>query len=309
MRFNSWLFLAPLMTGVLEEEMSIRINQSLVPEFIIQRQAESLMENVAKGMPGKPKEVVRLAAYDLAKERIIDQTLMAQESKKRKYEIDPEEVKKGMRKWIRENGGKKIFAKKTHPLIKNQNDLREEIISQIQFNRLLEDESTCPMITEDEARSYYESRPDQFRSEETVTASHLLKKASSEEEFDEAEKQVEIIRKKILKGEDFKTLVRVESDDSVQDGNLGTFGRGKMVPAFEKAAFQLEVGELSQPVRSPFGWHLILLKDRTEGQLIPFEEMKNKIQNYLTERKKDKVFEEYLDGLRNDAEIVEIDEK
>ena len=68
------------------------------------------MENVAKGMPGKPKEVVRLAAYDLAKERIIDQTLMAQESKKRKYEIDPEEVKKGMRKWIRENGGKKTVS-------------------------------------------------------------------------------------------------------------------------------------------------------------------------------------------------------
>ena len=286
--------------------MSVKVNQNTIPDWAITRQAEALFENVARGMPGKPREVIELAAFDLAKERMIDQALMAQESKRRNYLVDPAELAHGMKQWLKQNGGKKAFQKNKHPLIKDQQDLKKEITSQIQFNRLLEEESACSPVPEKDALEYYESRPDLFRTEETLTASHLLKKASTEEEFVEKEQAVLALRKKIEQGMDFVEAVREESDDAVNDGHLGTFGKGRMVPEFETVAFSLAKGELSQPVRTQFGWHLILLRERTQPQITPFEEMREKIVEYLTERRKDKVFEEFLDRLKSEATIEEV---
>jgi peptidyl-prolyl cis-trans isomerase C len=286
--------------------MSLKVNERLIPDWAIERQAEVLFESVARSMPGKPREVIQLAAIDMAKDRLVDQTLMAEESKRRNYKVDPVEVNKGMKQWLRQNGGKKALEKGKNPLIKSQDDLRREITSQIQFNRLLEEESNCDPVTEEEARKYYDSRPDLFSTEPLVTASHILKKASSEAEFEQAEKEVAILRARIEEGEDFVELVRKESDDSQNDGHLGEFGRGRMVPPFEKAAFALKVGELSQPVRTQFGWHLIQLHERSEPVLTPFEEVREQVIEYLQERRKDKVFEEFLDGLKEKAEITEV---
>ena len=286
--------------------MSLKVNERLIPDWAIERQAEALFDNLARSMQGKPREVIQLAALDMAKDRLIDQTLMADESKRRNYKVDPAEVNKGMKQWLRQNGGKKALEQGKNPLIKNQEDLRREITSQIQFNRLLEEESSCEPVTEEEARKYYDSRPDLFSTEPLLTASHILKKASSEPEFEEAEKEVAILRARIEEGEDFVEVVRKESDDSQNDGHLGQFGRGRMVPPFEKAAFALEVGELSQPVRTQFGWHLLKLHERTEPKVTPFEEIREQVIEYLQERRKDKVFDEFLDGLKQKAEITEV---
>ena len=133
-----------------------------------------------------------------------------------------------------------------------------------------------------------------------------MKKASTESEFEEAEKGVAILRARLEEGEDFAELVRKESDDAQNDGHLGQFGRGRMVPPFEKAAFALEVGQLSQPVRTQFGWHLIKLHERTEPEVTPFEKIGQQVIEYLQERRKDQVFDEFLDGLKKKAEITEV---
>lgn len=286
--------------------MSIKVNDQVIPSWAIERQAQSLYEQVARGMQGKPQEVIQLAAIDLAKERMIDQSLMAQESNRRKYQIDPEEVNKGMKRWMRENGGKKAIEKAKHPAIKDRDDLRREILAQLRYNRLLEEESSCDIPTEEEAREYYDNRPDLFTSEEMVSASHILKKASSDEEFENAEKEILSIRDRLLGGEDFVKCVQEESDDGGNDGNLGTFGKGRMVPEFEEAAFSLEPDQLSEPVKTQFGWHVIKLHEKQEPKLTPFDELKEKIIEYLHERKKDKVFDSFLDELKAKATIEEV---
>ncbi len=286
--------------------MAIKVNDQLIPSWAIERQAQSLFDQVAKGMQGRPQEVIQLAAIDLAKERMIDQSLMAQESSRRKYQIDPEEVNKGIKRWMKENGGKKAIEKAKHPAIKNREDLRREILAQLRYNRLLEEESSCEIPTEKEAREYYENRPDLFTSEEMVSASHILKKASSEKEFKVAEEQIQAIRQRLLSGEDFVKCVQEESDDGGNDGNLGSFGKGRMVPEFEKVAFSLEPDQLSEPVKTQFGWHLVKLHEKQEPKITPFDELKEKIIEYLHERKKDKVFDSFLDDLKAKATIEEV---
>jgi peptidyl-prolyl cis-trans isomerase C len=207
---------------------------------------------------------------------------------------------------MKQNGGKKAFEKINNPMIKNHDDLKRELSDQMRFNQLLEDESKCEDVSEEDALKYYEDRPELFRMEEQLSASHLLKMAKSEEEFDQALEAVSALRVRLKKGEDFTELVRVESDDKGNDGNLGTFGRGRMVPEFEQAAYALKPGELSEPVKTQFGWHLIQLHERIPEKITPFDEIKQKVVQYLTERKKDKVFEQFLDGLKARAKIEEI---
>ena len=176
----------------------------------------------------------------------------------------------------------------------------------MRFNQLLEDESKCEPVSEKDALKYYEDRPELFRTEEMLAASHVLKMAKTDVEFEKALEDVKVLRERLLTGEDFTELVRAESDDKGNDGNLGTFGKGRMVPEFEKAAYALEAGELSEPVRTQFGWHLIQLHEKIPSKVTAFEEIKEKVIEYLTERKKDKVFEEFLDGLKAQATIEEV---
>ena len=286
--------------------MSIKINNQVIPDWAIERQAEALFENVARGMPGKPREIIMMSALDLAKDRLIDQALMAQESRRRKYKVDSVELQKKIKLWMKQNGGKKAFEKIKNPMIQNHDDLKRELSDQMRFNQLLEEESQCDPVSETDALKYYEDRPELFRSEEQLSASHLLRMAKSEEEFEKALEDVKALRERLQKGEDFTELVRAESDDKGNDGNLGTFGKGRMVPEFEEAAYGLEVGELSEPVRTQFGWHLILLHEKIPAKITAFDDIKEKVIEYLTERKKDKVFEDFLDGMKAQATIEEV---
>ena len=286
--------------------MSIKINDQVIPDWAIERQAEALFENVARGMPGKPREIIMMSALDLAKDRLIDQALMAQESRRRKYKVDSVDLQKRIKQWMKQNGGKKAFEKIKNPMIRNHDDLKRELSDQMRFNQLLEEESQCEQISEAEALQYYQDRPELFRTEELLSASHFLKMGKTEEEFDQSLEAVKSIRQRMEKGEDFTELVRAESDDKGNDGNLGTFGKGRMVPEFEQAAYALKPGELSHPVKTQFGWHLIQLHDRIAPKVTPFDDIKEKVIEYLTERKKDKVFEAFLDRLKAEAIIEEV---
>ncbi len=303
LRLQSWQVESKKIEDIV---MSIKINDQIIPDWAIERQAEALFENVAKGMPGKPREIIMISALDLAKERLIDQALMAQESRRRKYKVDSVELQKKIKLWMKQNGGKKAFEKIKNPMIQNHDDLKRELSDQMRFNQLLEEESQCDPVSETDALKYYEDRPELFRSEEQLSASHLLKMAKSEEEFEKALEDVKALRERLQKGEDFTELVRAESDDKGNDGNLGTFGKGRMVSEFEEAAYGLESGELSEPVRTQFGWHLILLHEKIPAKITAFDDIKEKVIEYLTERKKDKVFEDFLDGMKAQASIEEV---
>ena len=286
--------------------MAIKVNEHIIPDWAIERQAQSLLEQVAKSMPGKPREVIQLAAMDMAKDRMVDQALMAQESQSRNYKVDPEKLNLEMKKWISENGGKKAFSKGKHPVIKTQDDLRKEIANQIQFNLLLEEESRAEIVTEEEAKKYYDTRQDLFQTEILLTASHILKMAQTEDEFAIAEKKIIEIKKQLHEGENFIELVKQESDDAQNNGHLGTFGKGRMVPPFEKAAFALDPGEISEPVKTQFGWHLILLHEKKEPEVTQFVDVKEKIIEYLGEKRKDAAFDQFLDRLKSKADVTEV---
>lgn len=137
--------------------------------------------------------------------------------------------------------------------------------------------------SDEEAKTYYESNAAQFEKAAEVSARHIL--------VDDEEK-IKDVKVEIEGGLDFsEAATKYSSCPSNQaGGSLGSFSKGKMVPEFEEAAFNLEIGQLSEPVKTQFGYHLIMVDSKTEGGTMSFEEVKDGIKQNLLNQKQ---FEAY----------------
>lgn len=158
--------------------------------------------------------------------------------------------------------------------------------------------------TDEEIQTYYDEHSEEYRLPEQVTAQHILFKTE-----DKTPQEVEAIQKKATdvlvrakNGEDFSKLAREFSEDSsaAQGGNLGTFGRGRMVPEFERAAFSLGAGAISDLVKSEFGFHIIKVTEKQEGRLRPLDEIKEAIRPVLLFRKGEDMAKEIADKINVD---------
>jgi peptidyl-prolyl cis-trans isomerase C len=153
-------------------------------------------------------------------------------------------------------------------------------------------------ISEADAKKIYDQRVAQLKSENEVAARHIL--------VDNEEKAKEILAK-IKAGGDFAALAKENSTDTgskEQGGFLGYFGRGQMVPEFEKAAFTMIKGQVSEPVKTNFGWHIIKLEDRRRKPPPSFDDVKETILNSLAVLKA----QEVVGALRKKADVEYLDD-
>jgi peptidyl-prolyl cis-trans isomerase D len=145
-------------------------------------------------------------------------------------------------------------------------------------------------ITDEEVENYYKRHEGQFLVKKKVKASHILLSVkpdtSPEQEAKIKEKALDLL-KKIEDGEDFHELAKSFSEcpSSKRGGDLGYFEKGKMDPEFEKAAFALNVGEVSQVVKSSFGYHIIKVEDIKPEHVSPLDEVRDKIIGVLKSEK------------------------
>ncbi len=152
-----------------------------------------------------------------------------------------------------------------------------------------------PVIT-----AYYKAHTKEFRQEEEVKARHILIKLA-EDAADKDVKKAQAAINKVLasykKGTSFAQLATTfsEGPSKVQGGDLGWFGRGRMVPAFEKAAFALQKGQVSEPVRTPFGLHLILVEDRKPEGIKSLDEVHDTIRLKLAQEQAADTLQDTLD--------------
>jgi peptidyl-prolyl cis-trans isomerase D len=145
-------------------------------------------------------------------------------------------------------------------------------------------------VTDDEIKAYYEAHADDMKQKEEVKARHILvqsKKEDSEEDKAKAKAKIEDIYKKAMAGQDFAELAKKYSEgpSSVTGGELGWFGKGDMVPEFEQTAFATAKGNISKPVQTQFGWHVIYVEDRKDAADKALEEVKDEISRSLAEEK------------------------
>jgi peptidyl-prolyl cis-trans isomerase C len=152
-------------------------------------------------------------------------------------------------------------------------------------------------LTDDAEHKVYEDAVKQVAAEPEVHARHILV------ETEEEAKQVE---EELKKGADFAELAKKKSKDpgASDGGDLGFFTKDQMVPEFSAAAFSLEPGKISDPVKSQFGWHIIKVEEKRNRKPPDFEQVKPQIENYLTRKAQGATVEK----LRADAKIERLDQ-
>lgn len=246
-------------------------------------------------------------------DRLISVELMSQDAKKRNIVVDAATLDNNletfMAQFTPENSFNDFLAKNDLTEEKMKEQLRRQITLQKLQQELLKEFSANGTVSDDQIKKFYDDNSDKFKRPEQVKASHILIPVAQDADDaakKEARGKIEGIQKKVQSGEDFAELARTSSScpSSAQGGDLGFFGKGQMVKPFEDASFALKPGETSDIVETQFGYHLIKMTEKSEAGMVPYEEVQERISQYLLQVQLDQAQQDYIKGLRDKAEIT-----
>ncbi len=195
--------------------------------------------------------------------------------------------------------------------------MQQRIRQGLGYEKLMETQMAGKVnVTEEDAKKYYDEDPNKFKTEESVKASHILIKpeAGNDPNSDAetakavAKEKAEGLLKQIREGADFAELAKANSTcpSARNGGDLGDFGRGKMVPEFEQAAFTMKSGQVSEVVETQFGYHVIKVTERQDARTLSFEKKKAEIVELLEQKQKQEIATAFIDKLQSAANIVYI---
>ena len=189
-----------------------------------------------------------------------------------------------------------LFAKKaeedkveeTEEFKKAFANARRDILAQFAMASVLKDIT----ITEEDCQRFYDANQSRFQKGETVSAKHIL--------VETEEKCAEILAAINAGEKTFEDAAREFSTcpSGQRGGDLGEFGKGQMVPEFEKAAFAAEIGQVVGPVKTQFGFHLIKVEAKNEAETVGFEEVKEQIRGHLLQNKQNRVYTNTVEALK-----------
>ena len=231
------------------------------------------------------KVLARVASHDITESEVLEfikpfgqQAAMLYGSEQGKKMILDDVI--SMRLFALEAEEKKIDQ--TPEFIKNLENIKRTMLAQESMREVIKNIA----ITDEEAKKFYDENPKLFTQPERVRASHILVSD---------DKVLAKVQEELKAGKSFDVLAKefsIDPGSAANGGDLGEFPKGVMVPEFEKAAFELKnPGDLSEPVKSQFGWHIIKLGEHIPESVMPFEQVKTNINQELKEKKTQEVLQ------------------
>ena len=186
------------------------------------------------------------------------------------------------------NEAKANFYEADSRFIADLAKVKDEMLANFAIEKAL----SAVTVTTQEVREFYDEHKDEFVAPETVTASHIL----VEDEDKIREIAADIAAGKITFEDAAAQFSTCPSGK--QGGSLGEFGRGQMVPEFEEAAFAMSVGEISEPVKTQFGFHLIKLEAKSEAENLTFEQVEAQLRKTVLQTKQQAAYSSKINQLK-----------
>lgn len=186
-----------------------------------------------------------------------------------------------------------------------QEKLKEDMVTR----KLVESKfAELPEPGSEEVDAFYADNTDKFAVPEMASAHHILiglQPEDNEEVKQSKLEEIEDIRAQIIAGADFEEMAREHSSgpSGRKGGDLGTFPRGQMLPAFDAAVFSQPISEVGEPIETRFGYHIVRVDERNPARTVPLEEASEDIKTFLTMQKREQRLGEYLQELRDAADI------
>lgn len=288
-----------------------------LPEVVARVNGESItgkdLDNAVRAIAGRAGPVPpdeRDRVYRGVLDDMIGYRLIIQEAKARKIAVADADVDAQIAQIRAQFPNEAQFqqaltAQKT-TLEAVRNDTRDEMSA----SKLVETEVGSKIAVKPEAvTDFYSKNQEKFQQGPRVRASHIL--IGIPQNADAATKQqaktkAEALLNDLKAGKDFAEAAKTNSQDpgsAPNGGDLGYFEQGQMVPPFEQAAFALKPGEMSDVVETPFGYHIIKVADKQNSRVVPLEEAKAQIEEYLTQQNRHAQTELFVEGLKTKAKI------
>jgi len=277
---------------------------------------DQLAPEVEKGLKKFRKYGMRKDSPDLVKrlnkkalDKVIDHELISQESQKLKIkDVDKkvEEKLQAMRKKYQTEERLNNYLKMKGITIE---ELKGNFKKRVYIDEYLKKQGISdPEIPEENIKGFYNSSPKAYSREESVKVSHILIKVDENagpKEKKKARKKAEQIRKEILGGKAFAEMAKKHSEcnSASGGGSLRYIKRGYMPEEFDKVAFSLDKGAVSEVVETKFGYHIIKVSEKTPGGVAPYHEVRDFIKKFLQEDESKKKLAEHLAKLKEKAKI------
>ncbi len=292
-----------------------RVNGQAIHEAEAAREVNNLIASMgAAGASAHSDPSVSAQFRSRAIDNLINRRLLLERAQAEGLVPKDEEVAAELEKVrtaINEGGqDSTAFQKRLAQFSMTEEDVKGEIRINLSLQRLQEKlAASYPAATPDDAVKYYADHTQEFESPEEVRASHILIRSAETDSAAvraEARKKTEGILAELRGGRDFADAAKEHSQDpgSKQNGgDVGYFSRGRMVPQFEAAAFTLGIGKISDVVETPFGFHILKVTEKRAARLIPIEEVRDKIVEYLDQTKGNRAMQAVIEEARAKAKI------
>jgi peptidyl-prolyl cis-trans isomerase SurA len=299
-----------LSEAVVERVVAV-VNQDIITLSEVERVVGHLKEGIESEnrlqRRERMNELFRKALDTLIEEKLIDQEVKRSGVKVTSKEVDGtiEEIKR--RNGASQEDLEKALSKDGLTLEAFKKEVEKKLLRTKLVNWAVK---VDPKAGEKELRDFYQKNIDQYRIELSYRPSHILfvvPKEAKSEEVRAIRGRCQNVLERIKAGEDFGEMAILYSEDtsSKDKGDLGYFKKGELLPAIEKEAVRLKIGEVGGIVRTEFGFHIIKLLDRRGGESSSFEEVRQKIQADYFEKEFEKAFSQFI-GTLKEKSVIEI---
>ena len=251
------------------------------------------IEEVKKNLPKLEEKAL---------EQAIGARLLLDRAQQLDLVVSPADIDAEIAKVVTQVGGPENYKKALDAQGITEDAFRKELEKGARVNKLVEQAcSGVPEPTEDDVAAFYEAHKDEYVEAEQVLCQHILVKGSDDAALD----KIKAIRERIVAGADFAEEAKKNSDcpSGQQGGSLGWFGRGMMVPEFDKVAFEMKKGEVSGVVSTQFGYHIIYKADQKGGGQQTLVDVHDQIKDLLRHESRGRAMDAFVAELRENAKI------
>lgn len=282
-----------------------RVNGQEVKKEDFDRIIRTMEQRAGQPIPPDRRDEIMRGAVD----QLVVYTLLSQESRNRGIKVEETEIDAKMAELKKQFPTQDAFDKALKERGMTLDSLRRDARVDLSVTKLMEAETgALPGPSDLEAKDFYDKNPERFQQKESARASHILVRV--DEKADAAAKkkaraEIDSVLKQVKAGGDFAKLAQEHSQDgsASQGGDLNYFDKGQMVPAFDKVAFELKPGQVSDVVTTQFGYHIIKVVDHKPGRTVPFEESSQQIKQFLGDQKKQQHSDAFIAGLKKKSKI------